>query len=185
LAEEAVRHGLVHGKPMTLDAGRESEALRATGAAFVTLTKNDALRGCIGSLAAHRPLAADVVANAFAAAFKDPRFPPLAADELMSVEIDISVLSSPMTFAVASEADLLARLEPGHDGLILQEGKPRATFLPSVWEQLPEPRTFLAQLKRKAGLGPNHWSNDLRFWRYTTYSFSRPVRPPEEQPRMR
>jgi AmmeMemoRadiSam system protein B/AmmeMemoRadiSam system protein A len=185
LAEEAVRHGLVHGKPMTLDAGRESEALRATGAAFVTLTKNDALRGCIGSLAAHRPLAADVVANAFAAAFKDPRFPPLAADELMSVEIDISVLSSPMTFAVASEADLLARLEPGHDGLILQEGKRRATFLPSVWEQLPEPRTFLAQLKRKAGLGPNHWSNDLRFWRYTTYSFSRPVRPPEEQPRMR
>ncbi|MBM3504078.1 MAG: AmmeMemoRadiSam system protein B [Alphaproteobacteria bacterium] len=176
LAEASVRHGLSTGQPPTIVVESESEALRARGAAFVTLTKHHVLRGCIGSLAAHRPLAADVVANAYSAAFKDPRFPALTAAEWPELEIDISVLSPPIAFAVASEADLLGRLRVGRDGLILQEGNTRATFLPSVWEQLPDPKVFLAHLKRKAGLAIDHWSPDLRFWRYSTYAFSRPVR---------
>jgi len=127
-------------------------ALQRPGAAFVTLHRNGALRGCIGSLAAHRPLAADVAENAVRAALNDPRFPPLTAAELDGLEVSVSVLTPPEPIAWRDEADLLAKLRPRHDGLIIEDGPRRALFLPAVWEQLPDPREFLAHLKQKAGL---------------------------------
>lgn len=141
--------------------------LDAPGAVFVTLTINGELRGCIGSLEAHRSLAADIEANAQAAAFADPRFPPLSRAEFDAVRVEVSILSSPKPFPVRDEAEACARLRPGIDGVILSHGFHRATFLPQVWEMLPDPCQFLAQLKRKAGLPADFWAPDLRLMRYT------------------
>ena len=113
----------------------------------------------------------DVAENAFAAAFRDPRFPPLRPDEYPRLEYHISILNPPEPMTVTSEADLLQQLRPGVDGLVLIEGARRATFLPSVWEQLPDPRQFLAHLKMKAGLPADYWSDSLRFERYTVEEF--------------
>jgi AmmeMemoRadiSam system protein A len=133
----------------------------------VTLQKEGALRGCIGTFDAQRPLVENVAASAFRSAFEDPRFPPATAPELPRLEVEISVLSRPGPFVVESREELLARLEPGVDGLIVSEGLRRATFLPAVWESLPEPEDFVEALFRKAGLARGHWSGTLRFERYT------------------
>lgn len=146
-------------------------ALAEPGATFVTLTQGGELRGCIGTLQAHRPLGADVEHNALAAAFRDPRFRPLAVDEYALTRVEVSLLSAPTPFAVVDEADLLARLEPGLDGVVLSWRNRRATFLPQVWEALPDPRDFIAQLKRKAGLPADFWANDVRIERYTVQKF--------------
>jgi hypothetical protein len=132
--------------------------LQAPGACFVSLKKHGNLRGCIGSLAAWRPLGEDIADNAEKAAFHDPRFSPLTPNEWNDVEISLSILtpSEPMTFT--DEADLLAQLRPRIDGLVIEDGGHRAVFLPIVWEMLPEPTEFLQQLKRKAGLSATHWS---------------------------
>ena len=140
--------------------------LCAPGATFVTLTQQERLRGCIGSLEAWRPLAEDVRENALSAAFRDPRFPPLCADELPQTRIEVSLLSAAEAMHFTSEADALAQLQPGIDGLILECAGRRATFLPQVWEQLPEPRQFLSHLKQKAGLPGDFWDPDLRLSRY-------------------
>ncbi len=142
-------------------------ALLAPGAAFVTLKRQGNLRGCVGSTTAWRPLVADIAENALRAAFEDPRFPPLGPEEWDDTDVSISVLTPPEFIAVADEADLLAKLRPHIDGLIIEDGQYRALFLPAVWEMLPEPRDFLAQLKRKAGLAPTHWSPGLRAYRFT------------------
>jgi AmmeMemoRadiSam system protein B/AmmeMemoRadiSam system protein A len=126
--------------------------LRQAGASFVTLMQRDRLRGCIGSLEAVRPLGADVAENALAAATRDPRFPPLTAAEWADCKVEVSLLSAPKPIRFADEADLLAQIEVGKDGLVLQcEGR-RGTFLPQVWEAIPDKRAFLAELARKAGL---------------------------------
>lgn len=171
VARAAIEHGLRHGRPPNPDPADYPPALREPRASFVTLKRGGRLRGCIGSLEAVRPLVVDVAHNAFAAAFQDPRFPPLEAEELNDLDISISVLSPAQPIHFESEADLLARLRPGVDGLILSDGGHRGTFLPSVWEQLPEPAAFLAQLKLKAGLPPDYWSPTLRVERYTTESW--------------
>jgi AmmeMemoRadiSam system protein B/AmmeMemoRadiSam system protein A len=132
----------------------EGAWLRQAGATFVTLQKNGALRGCIGSLQAARPLGEDVAVNAVAAAFSDPRFPRLLAEEWPQCKVEVSLLSAAKTLRFADEADLLDRLEPGIDGLILEHQGKRATYLPQVWESLPDKRRFLAELKRKAGIAP-------------------------------
>jgi AmmeMemoRadiSam system protein B/AmmeMemoRadiSam system protein A len=137
------------------------------GASFITLNAQGRLRGCIGSLVAHRSLLEDVKANAVAAGLRDPRFKPLTDAELDSVEIQVSVLSAPQPMPVTSEADALARLRPGIDGLVFVFGRQRSTFLPQVWAQLPKPADFLAQLKRKAGLAPDFWSDQVRLHRYS------------------
>ena len=126
--------------------------LRQAGATFVTLMKDGQLRGCIGSLEASRPLGADVAENAIAAAFRDPRFPPMTPDEWPRVRIEVSLLSAPKPMRFADEADLLAQLRPGEDGVILEADGRRATFLPQVWESIPDKRAFLLELARKAGL---------------------------------
>lgn len=172
VARASIRHGLAHGRALAVSPGDYPPPLQATAATFVTLQINGDLRGCIGTLEAHRPLIADVAANAWAAAFRDTRFPPLAPAEENLLELHISVLTTPEPFAVRDEADLLAKLRPGVDGLVLADGMRRATFLPSVWEQLPDPREFVAHLKRKAGLPARHWSATMRAERYQVEEFS-------------
>ena len=172
LARESIRYGLESGKPLMLDISSLPESLQQTRASFVTLHKHGQLRGCIGSIIPTRPLALDVSHNAFAAAFEDPRFPPVQASELNDLDIEISNLSMPEPIEFSSEEDLLEKIRPGIDGLILKEGPYSGTFLPSVWEQIPDKREFLRQLKRKAGLPADYWSPTIRVFRYTTDSFS-------------
>jgi AmmeMemoRadiSam system protein A len=146
---------------------RPHAALDRPGATFVTLKQDGELRGCIGTLEAHRLLAIDVRRNALAAAFSDPRFAPLAEGELGMTMVEVSLLSPAARVEVADEEDLLARLEPGVDGIVLELGRRRATFLPQVWESLPDPRDFIGALKRKAGMPANFWSAEMRVSRYT------------------
>jgi AmmeMemoRadiSam system protein B/AmmeMemoRadiSam system protein A len=159
LAWTSIRHGLNSGQPLsTKDATGLPALLTASGAVFVTLKRAGQLRGCIGSPMAWRPLVEDVADNAFKAAFRDPRFPPLAERELEGLTLSVSVLTPPVPMHFADEADLLAQLRPGIDGLIIEDHGRRALFLPSVWEQLPDKRQFLGHLKSKAGMPPAHWS---------------------------
>jgi uncharacterized protein len=147
-------------------------ALRVKRAVFVTLSTGGRLRGCIGSLEASQPLATAVAEAAHGAAFRDPRFAPLQVHELDHISIEISVLSAMQPLPVSSRAELLAALQPLHDGLLLQEGPRRATFLPEVWRQLPDPDNFFNHLLTKAGLPIGYWSPNLTFFRYQTLSFS-------------
>ncbi|HEX8961673.1 MAG TPA: AmmeMemoRadiSam system protein A [Rhodocyclaceae bacterium] len=140
--------------------------LAEPGAAFVTLTQDGELRGCIGSLEAWRPLDHDVRANACAAAFRDPRFPPLARAELDGTRVEVSLLTRPEPMSFTDEADVLRQLHPGIDGLILEWRGRRGTFLPQVWDSLPEPNDFLVHLKEKAGLPRDFWASDVRLSRY-------------------
>ena len=142
-----------------------------TGASFVTLKKEHQLRGCIGTLEAHRPLGKDVIHNAQAAAFSDPRFTPVSADELQQLQLQISILTQPQPLPAMPEEQLLNFLTPGRDGLVLHEGSHRATFLPAVWESLPKPQHFLQELKRKAGLPSEYWSETMKFETYRTICF--------------
>jgi AmmeMemoRadiSam system protein A len=148
--------------------------LRALRASFVTLSIEGELRGCCGSLEARQPLAIDVWNNARASAFRDPRFRPLAAGEWSRVDLEVSVLSPLEPVAVQSEADLLARLVPGEDGLVIAWRGSRATFLPKVWDQLRDPVEFLRHLKHKAGWSPDFWAEDVEVWRYFTESVAAP-----------
>lgn len=155
-----------------VDEPPHPEWLKAPGAVFVTLTRNGELRGCIGSLEAHRSLEEDVTKNAQMAAFGDPRFPPLTREELDNTQVEVSVLSEAQPIAFTDEADALSKLRPGVDGVILEWGRHRATFLPQVWQQLPKPRDFLAHLKRKAGLPADLWDDGVRLYRYTVEKYA-------------
>jgi hypothetical protein len=171
LARASIVHGLETGAPLPVSLEDKPASLTAARASFVTLHLHDRLRGCIGHLEAVQPLVRDVVENAFGAAFRDPRFEPLTAAELAPLHIAVSVLTPAEPIPCAEEEALLAALCPGRDGVILSDGPHRGTFLPAVWEQLPEPRDFLRQLKQKAGLAPEHWSAGVRAWRYRTERF--------------
>jgi AmmeMemoRadiSam system protein A len=141
--------------------------LEDTGASFVTLMHQDRLRGCIGTLEAHRPLGEDVKANAIAAAFRDPRFKPLTRPELDAVSLEVSVLSPIETVTFRDEDDALAQLRPAVDGVIFEYGHHRSTFLPQVWEDFNDPRVFMGHLKHKAGLPPDFWDVGVKLSRYT------------------
>ena len=169
MARDSIRKGLC-GEMLAVHATDYPEPLRQLRATFVTLHVDEKLRGCIGTLEARQALVEDVVSNAYGAAFHDTRFPALTWPEYKRLDIHISILSPPEPVQFASEADLLAQLRPQVDGLIIEEGAYRGTFLPSVWEQLPEPREFLRHLKHKAGLSPDYWSSSVRVQRYTTES---------------
>ncbi|HOB61650.1 MAG TPA: AmmeMemoRadiSam system protein A [Candidatus Competibacteraceae bacterium] len=171
VARASIQHGLQQGQALEAQPDDYPETLRPLRATFVTLEIGGQLRGCIGALAAYQPLVRDVAAHAYAAAFEDPRFPELRPDEFPQLEIHISVLSPPEPLQFASEDELLAQLRPGVDGLILHFHHCRATFLPAVWEQLPDPYVFLAQLKQKAGLPLDFWSPELQAERYTAEYF--------------
>jgi len=171
-ARESIHTGFLEGHPLEVNPADFEEALQARRATFVTLNAHGELRGCIGHLEAIQPLIKDVSDNAFSAAFHDNRFPPVGEREFDQLEIHISVLSPPEPLSFSAEEDLLRQIRPGVDGLILQDGYYRGTFLPSVWEQLPGREEFLAHLKIKAGLPANYWSDSLQVSRYTTESFS-------------
>lgn len=141
--------------------------LQEPGETFVTLHLNGQLRGCIGSLSANRPLREDVADNARAAAFHDARFEPLSRSEFDQIDLEVSLLSPLEPIPVESQAQLLTRLRPGVDGVVLEYGRWRGVFLPQVWDQLPDPETFLAHLKQKAGLRPDFWADGIRFARFT------------------
>lgn len=171
LARASIRHGLLRSTPEPVQLRDYPEHLHEKLASFVTLHLHGQLRGCIGSLEAHRPLVEDIAHNAYAAAFSDPRFTPLTQQEYLELDIHISILSPAEEMSFNSEQELVNQLRPGIDGLILEDGHLRGTFLPSVWQQLPEPESFLRHLKLKAGLTADYWSETLHCYRYTTISF--------------
>jgi AmmeMemoRadiSam system protein A len=172
LARQAIEDA-VHGKPFSpLDLNRLSEATRKPGASFVTLTINGELRGCIGALEAYQPLAEDVREHAVGAALQDYRFPPVTEDELKELEIEISYLTPPQPLKYKTQEELLERLRPGVDGVILRDGLHRATFLPQVWEKLPDPADFLSHLCAKMGASPNTWRyRTLQVYTYQVEEF--------------
>ena len=141
--------------------------LKSQGASFITLTSAGKLRGCIGTLRPHRPLLQDVRGNAIAAAFRDPRFKPLAAAEFDAISLEVSVLSHLEPIGCADEEDARRQLRPGVDGVVFEYGHHSSTFLPQVWQSYPEPADFLAGLKYKAGLPPDFWDREVKLMRYT------------------
>ncbi len=171
VARASIAHGLAHGAPLPARAADYEPALRPQRATFVTLESGGALRGCIGSLEAYQPLVEDVAQHAFDAAFEDPRFPPVTREEAPRLAVHVSVLSPREPLDIRDEEELLRLLRPGVDGLVIAQGHRRATFLPSVWDSLPEPAEFLAHLKRKAGIPSGPSREALQAWRYTTESF--------------
>jgi len=179
LARRSLAHAAEHGRAPTLALDALPAALRAPGASFVTLRRrrDHALRGCIGTLEARRPLALDVVENATSAALHDPRFPPVSPEEVEGLDVSISVLAPPVPLDVRSEAELLRIVRPGVDGLVIEDelgGRPRrGVFLPAVWREVPEPRAFLDALRHKAGLPPGHWSPTMRVERFTVHEIGK------------
>ena len=171
LARASIMEGLRIGRPLKVLLSDYTPDLREIRASFVTLERQQILRGCIGRLEAVRPLVEDIAENAFAAAFRDRRFPPLTQAELSDLQLHISILSPAEALQFNSEAALIGQLRPNIDGLILDYAGQRATFLPSVWESLPEPREFVRHLKQKAGLGAGFWANGIQAYRYMTESF--------------
>ena len=152
MARDAVVRSVHHQELPSIDSQALTETLQQVGASFVTLTKRGELRGCIGSLEGRRPLAEDVRDNAISAAFHDPRFPPVTPDELQDLRVEVSVLSTPQPLAYDGADDLMSKLRPGVDGVVIESGWKRATFLPQVWEKIPDPKQFLEFLCRKAHL---------------------------------
>lgn len=169
VAADSIRHGLASGRPLAIDIDQYVGSLRQERSTFITLKHDGKLRGCIGSLEPLWPLVIDTARHAFAAAFSDPRFPPLATHEVQGLSLHISVLSPHEPLAFDCERTLISSLRPGVDGLVIHCGARRATFLPAVWESVPTPAAFLAELKRKAGMS----SDDVpdRAERYYTESF--------------
>jgi len=161
------RNTIAHQLGFPVKPMEPADGLNEPGATFVTLTRHGELRGCMGTLEARRPLQDDVEHNALAAAFHDPRFTPLTEDEFHDVKVEVSLLSPPQPLLFADEADALAQLRPYIDGVIFEYGQYRSTFLPQVWDQLPQPWQFMAHLKRKAGLPQNFWSPEVKLFRYT------------------
>lgn len=172
LARESIIHGLDTGSALKVSPQDYPPVLQAERACFVTLTRWGDLRGCIGHLEPVQSLIEDVAENAYSAAFRDPRFPSLQREELDEIRVEISVLGLPSPIEFADEEDLVAQIRPGIDGLILEAPTGhRGTFLPSVWESLPEREEFFAHLKLKAGLPVDYWDDQLTISRYTTEAF--------------
>ncbi|NCF24443.1 MAG: AmmeMemoRadiSam system protein A [Gammaproteobacteria bacterium] len=172
LARGSIDYGLINKEPLPVDCDELPRLLTDPAATFTTLHVEGRLRGCCGTLEAARPLAADVAHSAFRAAFRDPRFDPVGKHELQAIRLEVSVLSPMESIPVSDEADLLERLTPGVDGLVIAADGRDATFLPKVWEMLPDPQQFLAALKAKCGLADDYWSERLEFRRYRTTSYS-------------
>jgi len=171
IARQSIESGLNGGNLLRLDNQQLDGTLAARLGVFVTLTQLEELRGCMGALESSDPLARTVVSCAFNAAFRDPRFPQLNTSEMADTRIEISVLSQMETLVVTDRANLLSQLRPQVDGLLLEDGRYRSTFLPAVWEKISDPEEFLQQLLFKAGLSPDYWSETIRFHRYHTISF--------------
>lgn len=172
LAKESINYALLNNlAKLGISIKQYSAELQQTKACFVTLEKHKQLRGCIGTLTARSPLVQEVVDSAYSAAFLDHRFPKVTLAEIPDLNIHISVLTKPEAITFTSEKDLLSQIKPNIDGLILRVGNLTGTFLPSVWEQIPNPQEFLQHLKNKAGLATNYWSDQVEVFRYATEMF--------------
>ncbi len=170
VARQAILHSLQGTGKFQINPDHFPDQLKADGASFITLNLQGRLRGCIGSLQARRSLILDIANNAQAAAFEDPRFKPLSLQEFNAMELHASILSPPELLSVNSREELLAIIRPGKDGIIIEESGRRATYLPSVWDQLPDPDRFISELRSKAGLDAGQWGR-CRVFRYTTEEF--------------
>lgn len=166
IAVEAIRQGVHLGTRLELDLNDYELPLVEPRASFVTLKLDGQLRGSMGSLSSSQTLIENIAHNAYNAAFKDPRFQPLNEAEFLNIEVEISVLSDKQTLSCETEQVLADQLVPGRDGLILEDGERCATFLPSVWEQLPEAEQFVAQLKLKIGIKQDEWNPNIKASRY-------------------
>ncbi len=175
LAREALEAG-VRGQPLPPLPPDLPPRLREPGAAFVTLrTRHDGrLRGCIGSIIATRPLVEDVRAHAIDAALHDPRFSPVTPEEVPQLALEVSYLTPLQPLTYHSPEDLLARLRPGVDGVLLRDGWRQATFLPQVWHSLPKPAEFLAHLCLKMGAEPTCWQRPIEVFTYQVQAFQEP-----------
>jgi uncharacterized protein len=167
LAKQSILSGIGNSKPLSIDIASYPSELKEQRASFVTLNINQQLRGCIGCLSAYRPLALDIVQNAYAAAFSDPRFPAVSKAEFPLLEYHFSILSPTSRIQFDSYEDLISQVRPGIDGLILTEGNYQGTFLPSVWEQIDSRELFIKYLLNKAGLDSDYWSDSIQISRYT------------------
>lgn len=172
LARDSIARGLSSPAPEPLPEGGWSSRLLVPTAAFVTLTLSGGLRGCRGTTEPQRSLAEEVWRSAWLSAFADPRFPPMVSQEVSSLRIAVSVLTALEPIACTSEAELVESLVPGVDGLVLRCGVARATFLPAVWQSVNEPREFVRQLRRKAGLYGLLWPRGMAAFRYRTETFA-------------
>ncbi len=175
IARQSILHGLSTGHSLPVKTTDFPDQLREKRASFVTLKKKGQLRGCIGMLEAIRPVVEDVTENAFSAAFRDSRFDPVTVGEMDDLSIHLSILTTPQPIDFTTEQDLLGKIRPHVDGLILAQGIYKSTFLPAVWESLPDPKSFLDNLKLKAGLEKNHWSDQIKVYCYQTESIKEGV----------
>lgn len=157
IAREALENGVLGKPPPVLQLEQLSNNLRKAGASFVTITRRGMLRGCIGALEPYQELVEDVIEHAAAAALEDYRFPPVQPDELSEICIEISCLTVPKILEYENDQDLMARLRPGVDGVVVRDGFRRATFLPQVWEKIPQPANFMSQLCQKMGASADLW----------------------------
>jgi AmmeMemoRadiSam system protein A len=171
IARQSIVLGLDSGTALRLDVAQLDAKLRVDSAVFITLTLAGALRGCIGSLQPSAPLAQAVANSAFGAAFRDRRFDQVQVGEVENLRIEVSVLSAMELIAVNSRQALLDNLQPGVDGLLMEDQGYRSTFLPKVWEKITTPNEFVGELMQKAGLAAEHWSSTIRFYRYHSTSF--------------
>lgn len=167
IARAAICHALHVPFSATVTVDEDAAWLSQPGATFVTLTYRGELRGCVGSLLACEPLIDDVSSNAISAAMRDTRFPPMTEAELDNVSVEVSLLSELQLLNFANEQDALTKLRPGIDGIVFEYGHYRSTFLPQVWESLPQPLQFLRGLKAKAGLAEDFWVDNVKLSRYT------------------
>lgn len=173
LADAAIDYGLVHGCPPLIETAAYPPALQAHRAAFVTLLdERGELRGCTGTIEPHRPLALEVSADAFNAAFRDPRFLPLTAAEREGLACKLSILTPPEPFRFDDEAELVAQLRPGVDGVAVEGESGHGTFLPAVWEHFPDPVEFWLALKQKAGLPLDGLPGGVGVFRYEAVELS-------------
>ncbi len=172
LARQALDAGQHSDLPPQVNRLDYPQELSVDAAVFVTLTRDGALRGCVGSLEARTPLVQAVANAAHNAAYRDRRFDAIAADEIDALEIEISLLSEMVPMAVRDRDELLAQLEPGRDGLLIEDRGMRATFLPKVWQSIPRAEDFVGQLMLKAGMPAAYWSPSIRCSRYHCLTFT-------------
>lgn len=168
VARDSIAYGVDYGKPLHIDVEAFPEICRQETATFVTLKRNGSLRGCIGAIDPCRPLVTDISHNAFAAAFRDSRFTAVELHELPQLDLFISILTPRTYIEFTSQDDLLSKVRPGIDGLVLQEGPYCGAFLPVMWDTFEDAETFFAHLKTKAGLPRNYWSDSVIVSRFTT-----------------
>ena len=165
------REAIVEPDELSTPAEWSDAWLRQHAASFVTLRIEGELRGCIGTIDARRPLGDDVAHNAHAAAYRDPRFPPLAREDRERLAVEVSVLSPRTRLEAGNEEEAIACLKPNEDGVVLEYHELRSTFLPQVWESIPDAFEFLRELKRKAGLPARFWHDELKLWRYSVEKY--------------